>query len=144
MKAVVLEKTCRAEELTVSIVPIPRVKPGWVLVKVKAFGVNRAEQIMRSVEADAPYISLPRIPGIECVGEISDPSDSQFNKGQRAVALMGGMGRSFDGGYAEYALLPNKNVFAVENDMSWEELAAVPETYFTSYGSLFECLQIKN
>jgi len=144
MKAVVLEKTCRAEELTVSIVPIPRVKPGWVLVKVKAFGVNRAEQIMRSVEADAPYISLPRIPGIECVGEISDPSDSQFNKGQRVVALMGGMGRSFDGGYAEYALLPNKNVFAVENDMSWEELAAVPETYFTSYGSLFECLQIKN
>jgi NADPH:quinone reductase len=143
MKAVVLKKTCRAEEFTVNDVPIPQVKPGWVLVKVKAFGVNRAEQILRAVEADAPYISLPRIPGIECVGEVSDPSDSRFKKAQRIVALMGGMGRSFDGGYAQYALLPNKNVFTVENDMSWEELAAVPETYFTSYGSLFDCLQIK-
>lgn len=143
MKAVVLEKTCAANELTVSNVPIPKVKPGWVLVKIKAFGVNRAELIMRSVEGNAPYITLPRIIGIECVGEISDPSDSQFKKGQRVVALMGGMGRSFDGGYAEYALLPDKNVFAVETDMSWEELAAVPETYFTVYGSLFDCLQIK-
>lgn len=143
MKAVVLEKTCTAKELTVSNVPIPKVKPGWVLLKIKAFGVNRAELIMRSVEGNAPYITLPRIPGIECVGEISDPSDSQFQKGQPVVALMGGMGRSFDGGYAEYALLPKKNVFAVETDMSWEELAAVPETYFTVYGSLFDCLQIK-
>jgi NADPH:quinone reductase len=142
MKAVVLTKTCRAEELTVSDVPVPQVKSGWVLVKVKGFGINRAEQILRAVEADAPYICLPRIPGIECVGEISDPSDSRFKKGQRVAALMGGMGRSFDGGYAEYALLPIKNVFIVENDMSWEELAAVPETYFTSYGSMFDCLQI--
>jgi len=144
MKAVVLEKTCAANELKVSNVSIPKVKSGWVLVKIKAFGVNRAELIMRSVEGNAPYITLPRILGIECVGEISDPSDSQFKKGQRVVALMGGMGRSFDGGYAEYALLPNKNVFAIETDMSWVELAAVPETYFTVYGSLFDSLQIKS
>lgn len=143
MKAVILEKTCTAKELMVSNVPIPKVKPGWVLVKIKAFGINRSELIMRSIEGDAAYITLPRIPGIECVGEISDSSDSEFKKGQRVVALMGGMGRSFDGGYAEYALLPQKNVFTVETDMSWEELAAVPETYFTVYGSLFKCLQIK-
>ncbi|WP_026882069.1 zinc-binding dehydrogenase [Clostridium akagii] len=144
MKAVILEKTCTAKELTVSNVPIPKVKPGWVLVKIKAFGINRSELIMRSVEGDAGYISLPRILGIECVGEISDSSDSEFKKGQHVVALMGGMGRSFDGGYAEYALLPQKNVFTVETDMSWEELAAVPETYFTVYGSLFHCLQIES
>lgn len=143
MKAVVLEKTCTSNDLKVSNVPIPKVKPGWVLVKIKAFGINRAELIMRSVEGDASYINLPRIMGIECVGEISDPSDSDLKKGQRVVALMGGMGRSFDGGYAEYALLPKKNVFTVETDMSWEELGAVPETYFTVYGSLFQCLQIK-
>lgn len=109
---------------------------------MKAFGLNRAEQIMRSYEADAPYIQLPRIPGIECVGEIADPSDSAFRKGERVVALMGGMGRSFDGSYAEYALLPVKNVFTVDLDLSWTELAAIPETYFTAYGSLFDCLQL--
>lgn len=143
MKAVVLEKTCKAEEMTIKDVLMPEVKPGWVLVKVKAFGINRSEVMFRSYEADAPYIKLPRIPGIECAGEIADPSDSNFKTGQCVVALMGGMGRSFDGSYAEYALLPAKNVFSVESDSDWEEIAAIPETYFTAYGSLFECLQLK-
>ncbi len=142
MKAVVLTKTCKAVDLHLSKVPIPSVKPGWVLVKVKAFGVNRSELFLRSYEANAPYIKLPRIPGIECVGEIADASDSSFRKGQRVIALMGGMGRSFDGGYAEYALLPISQVFKVDTDLSWIELAAVPETYFTAYGSLFDCLQL--
>jgi NADPH:quinone reductase-like Zn-dependent oxidoreductase len=142
MKAVVLERTCKAAELTVSNLPVPQVKPDWVLVKVKAFGINRSELIMRSFEADAPYIQLPRILGIECVGEIADPSNSHFRKGQHVVALMGGMGRSFDGGYAEYALLPINNVFAADIGLSWEELGAIPETYFTAYGSLFDCLQL--
>lgn len=143
MKAVVLERTCRAEELHVSEVPVPEVKPGWVLVKVKAFGLNHSELILRRYEADAPYIRLPRIPGIECAGEIAGPSDSNFKKGQRVVALMGGMGRSFDGSYAEYALLPAHHVFAVNNDMGWIELAAIPETWFTAWGSLFESLRIE-
>ncbi len=142
MKAVVLERTCKATELTVRDVPVPKVKPDWVLVKVKAFGVNRSEIILRSYEADAPYIKLPRIPGIECAGEIADPSNSNFQKGERIVALMGGMGRSFDGSYAEYVLLPINHVFTADIDLSWEELAAIPETYFTAYGSLFDCLQL--
>ncbi|MEZ0537896.1 zinc-binding dehydrogenase [Caldicellulosiruptoraceae bacterium PP1] len=142
MKAVVLTKTCSASELTLSEVPVPSIRPGWVLVKVKAFGINRSEIILRSSEADAPYIKLPRIPGIECAGEIADPSDSHFCKGQRVVALMGGMGRSFDGSYAEYTLLPVSHVFSVDTDLNWIELAAVPETFFTAYGSLFDCLQI--
>ncbi|GAB6181405.1 zinc-binding alcohol dehydrogenase family protein [Desulfotomaculum defluvii] len=144
MRAIVLERTCKANELTVTNVPVPKVKPGWVLVKVKAFGINRSEIITRSYEGDAPYIQLPRILGIECVGEIADSSNSNFKKGQRVVALMGGMGRSFDGGYAEYALLPISQVFAADIDLSWEELAAIPETYFTAYGSLFDCLQLKS
>ena len=142
MKAVVLTKTCKAEDLHISKVPIPSVEQGWVLVKVKAFGVNRSELILRSYEANAPYIKLPIIPGIECVGEIADSSNGSFRKGQRVIALMGGMGRSFDGGYAEYALLPVSQVFKVDTDLSWTELAAVPETYFTAYGSLFDCLQL--
>lgn len=144
MKAIVLYKTCLPEELTVSEVPIPAVKPGWVLIKVKAFGLNRSELIMREYEAAASYITLPRIPGIECAGEIADTSDSQFIKGQKVVALMGGMGRSFDGSYAEYILVPSKNVFIVETAHGWEELAAIPETWFTAWGSLFESLQLKS
>jgi NADPH:quinone reductase and related Zn-dependent oxidoreductases len=143
MKAVVLEGTCRAEEMIIKDVFIPKVKPGWVLVKVKAFGINRSEVSLRSYEAEQPYIKLPRIPGIECVGEIADPSDSKFKAGQRVVALMGGMGRSFDGSYAEYALLPVSHVFQANTDLNWSEMAAIPETFFTAYGSLFECLQIQ-
>ena len=142
MKAIVLYKSCSPEELKISEVQVPEVKPGWVLIKVKAFGLNRSELIMRAYEADSPYIKLPRIPGIECAGEIEDPSDSNFVNGQRVIALMGGMGRSFDGSYAEYALVPYKNVFKVETTLGWEELAAIPETYFTAYGSLFDSLQL--
>jgi len=94
------------------------------------------------VEADAPHIKLPRIPGIECAGEIEDPSDSGLIGGQKVVALMGGMGRSFDGSYAEYVLVPSGNVFPVDTDLDWPQLAAVPETYFTAYSALFDCLQL--
>jgi NADPH:quinone reductase len=143
MRAVVLERACSAAELRVSTVPVPTVVPGWVLVRVRAFGLNRSELLLRTVEANAPHIQLPRIPGIECAGEIADASDSGFETGQRVVALMGGMGRSFDGSYAEFSLLPSSNVFAVDTDLPCEELAAIPETYFTAYGSLFDCLQLR-
>ena len=143
MKAVVLKHTGTPEVLTVSEVPKPKVKPGWVLIEVKAFGLNRSELMMREYEGDAPYIQLPRILGIECVGIIEDSSDSHFKRGQKVVALMGGMGRSFDGSYAEYALIPTKNVFSVDTALSWEELAAIPESYYTAWGSLFESLQLK-
>jgi NADPH:quinone reductase-like Zn-dependent oxidoreductase len=143
MKAVVLHKTGTPEVLAINDVPMPEVKAGWVLVKVKAFGINRSELMMRQFEGDAPYIQLPRVIGIECAGEIADPSDSGWQAGQKVIALMGGMGRTFDGSYAEYALLPVRNVFPVDTDLSWAELGAIPETYFTAYGSLFDCLQIK-
>jgi NADPH:quinone reductase-like Zn-dependent oxidoreductase len=97
-------------------------------------------------EADEDYINLPVIPGIECVGEVVDPSDDPFEKGDKVVALMGGMGRTFDGSYCEYALLPKKNVFKIKENvfdsLSLEEIIAIPETYFTAYGSI-EGLQLK-
>ena len=143
MKAVLLDKITPAEEVALTEVAIPKVQPGWVLVKVKAFGMNHSEQILRLSEIEADYIQKPIIPGIECVGEVADASDSGLAVGQKVIAMMGGMGRSFHGGYAEYALLPVSHVFAVESGLSWERLAAVPETYFTAWGSLFECLQLK-
>lgn len=143
MKAVVLDKITEAKDISLTTVPIPKVQPGWILVKVKAFGMNHSEQILRLNEIRADYIRKPVIPGIECVGEIVDPSDSGMRKGQKIIAMMGGMGRSFNGSYAEYVLLPSHHVFAIESDLKWEELGAVPETYFTAWGSLFECLQLK-
>lgn len=143
MKAVVLNGVCEPKDLKISNVKIPEVKSGWVLVKVKAFGLNHSELIVRKYEANAPYIKLPVIPGIECVGEIEDASDSEFKVGEKVVALMGGMGRSFDGSYAEYALLPIHHVFAANTKLDWIEMAAIPETFFTAYGSLFDCLQLQ-
>ncbi len=143
MKAVVLSEATKAENVVLSETQVPKVKNGWVLVKVKAFGLNHSEQILRLSEIQADYISKPIIPGIECVGEIADSSDSDFSVGQKVVALMGGMGRSFNGSYAEYALLPTHHVFAVDTNLDWVSMAAVPETWFTAWGSLFECLQLK-
>lgn len=142
MKAVVIDKVTKAQEVTLSDIPIPEVKSGWVLIKVNAFGLNHSEQILRLSEINADYIKKPVVPGIECVGEIVNPSDTDFTTGQKVVALMGGMGRSFDGSYAEYALLPRKIVFPVKTELDWASLAAVPETYFTAWGSLFECLRL--
>ncbi|MBQ7744291.1 MAG: zinc-binding dehydrogenase [Ruminococcus sp.] len=142
MKAVVLTKPTKAEDVVLSDVEIPKVKPGWVLVKIKAFGLNHSEQILREFEIENDYIQKPVIPGIECVGEIADASDSGLVVGQKVVALMGGMGRSFNGSYAEYALLPVHHVFPGESKLTWAEMGAIPETYFTAWGSLFECLHL--
>ena len=142
MKAVVLNKITEGKDIVLSDVLIPDVRPGWVLVKVKAFGLNHSEKLLRLNEIRADYIQKPIIPGIECVGEIVDPSDSGLAVGQKIVALMGGMGRSFNGSYAEYALLPRRIVFPINSELSWEALGAVPETYFTGWGSLFECLHL--
>ena len=143
MKAIVLTKPCEAEEMTLRDIPMPEVRPGWVLIRVKAFGINHSEILLRQFEVAQPYIGKPIVPGIECAGEVIDPSDSRLVKGQRVMALMGGMGRSFNGSYAEYALLPASHVFAVNSSLDWPNLAAIPETYYTAYGSLIISLQLR-
>lgn len=143
MKAVVLDKITEGKNIVLSEVPVPEVRPGWVLVKVRAFGLNHSEKLLRLNEIRADYIQKPIIPGIECVGEVVDPSDTDLQAGQKVTALMGGMGRSFNGSYAEYTLLPRRIVFPINSDLPWVALGAVPETYFTAWGSLFECLQLK-
>ena len=142
MKAVVLTKPCKAEEMVLTEIPVPQTRPGWVLIKVKAFGINHSEVLLRQFEIAQDYIRKPIVPGIECVGEVIDPSDSTLAKGQRVMALMGGMGRSFNGSYAEYALLPVSHVFPIESNLEWDELAAIPETFYTAYGSLSLSLQL--
>ena len=128
--------------MSLTEIPMPEVRPGWVLIKVKAFGINHSEILLRQFEVAQPYIKTPIVPGIECVGEVADPSDSGLKMGERVIALMGGMGRSFNGSYAEYALLPTNHVFAVKSSLDWTELAAIHETYYTAYGSLIMSLQL--
>lgn len=143
MRAVVIDDVTPADRVAISEVPVPEAGPGQVLVRVRAFGMNHSESLLRLEEIREGHIQRPVIPGIECVGEVADPSDSGLSPGQRVVALMGGMGRSFDGGYAEYAALPAHHVFPVDTVLPWDELAAIPETYYTAWGSLFEGLRIR-
>lgn len=95
MKAVVLEKPCTADELKIQNIEIPKVKNGWVLIKIKAFGINRAEIFTR--DGFSPSVKLPRVIGIECAGVIEDASDSDFQKGDRVFTMMNGLGREFNG-----------------------------------------------
>lgn len=143
MKAVKIDGITKAEDVVLTDVPVPEVGSGWVLVRIRAFGMNHSEKILRLEEINEDYIAKPVIPGIECVGEIADASDTSFSVGDRVIAMMGGMGRSFDSSYAEYAVLPAHHVFRIDSDLPWDELAAIPETYLTAWGSLFECLRLK-
>ena len=143
MKALIIDKPVKADEIFLSECEIPKVKSSWVLVKIRAFGLNHSEQILRREEILESYIQKPVIPGIECVGEIADASDTNFKIGDKVIAMMGGMGRNFHGSYAEFALLPAHHVFKVESNLDWAELGAIPETYYTAWGSLFECLRLK-
>ncbi len=145
MRALKIDSVTAGSDAQLIEVPMPVVKPGWVLVKVEAFGLNNSERLLRRSEILQPYIAKPVIPGIECAGTLVDGSDTDLEAGTRIVACMGGMGRSFDGSYAEYALLPRKNVIVVPDtvDWDWSALGAFPETYLTAWGSLFECLQLQ-
>ena len=143
MKAVLINKITPSEEIELIETAIPTVKDGWVLIKVKAFGINHSEKILRTYEIQNDYIKKPIIPGIECAGVVENPNNTDFIKGEKVIALIGGMGRNFNGSYAEYALLPRTNVFKIKSDLPFEKIGAIPETYFTAWGSLFECLNLK-
>ncbi|MEC3917493.1 zinc-binding dehydrogenase [Nocardia sp. CDC160] len=79
---------------------------------------------------------FPRVLGIECVGTVVASTDPRLREGATVAAVMGEMGRQFDGGYAEYALLPNSLLMPIDTTLPWEVLAALPETYLTAQGAL--------
>ena len=135
MKAVVVYAPGGPEALVYTDVPRPMVKDGWSLVRVRGFGINHSEIFTR--QGLSPTVIFPRILGIECVGTVEETTDAdRLPVGQRVVSLMGEMGRAFDGGYAEYALLPNEQIYPVDSELPWEIFAAIPETYYTAFGSL--------
>ena len=134
MKAVKIYQAGGPEQLIYQDVPMPDVKDGWSLVKIKGFGINHSEIFTR--EGKSPSVQFPRILGIECVGEVAQSSTPALAVGQKVVSIMGEMGRAFDGSYAEYVLLPNEQIYPVHTDLDWTTLVAIPETYYNAFGSL--------
>jgi len=104
MRAVVLEAPGPPEALQIRDLPIPTPPPGWVLIRVRAFGMNRSELHTRLGLAEG--VTFPRVLGIEATGEVMAAPSGEFAVGQQVATMMGGMGRTFDGGYAEYTCVP--------------------------------------
>jgi NADPH:quinone reductase len=138
MQAIVIEKFGGPDCLDYKDLPEPEPLAGHVVIEVKAFGLNHAEMHMRRGEwAEAAPVS-----GIECVGLVKASPGGEFPVGAKVAALMGGLGRTINGSYAEYTRAPVSNVALIESDLPWAELAAIPETYATAWTSLFRNLEI--
>lgn len=140
MKAWIIKEAGGPEKFALEEIDTPRARPGWTLIRVRAFGLNRSEWFTRN--GDSPTVRFPRVLGIECVGEIVDSGEQHLKPGTAVAAIMGGMGREFDGSYAEYTLVPNSCVFPVETQLPWERFAALPEMLQTTHGSLHVGLEI--
>lgn len=141
MKAAVIYQPGSAEAIILEDRPIPLPNTSQILVKVKAFGLNRSELMTR--KGYSPGVQFPRVLGIECVGEVETDPSGHYAKGQQVMAFMGGMGRDFDGSYAEYILLPKHLVRPFQSTLPWEVLGAIPEMFQTAYGSLYPALHIQ-
>ncbi len=122
--------------------PDPQPKVGWVLIEIKAFGLNRSELYTRQGHS-GDAVTLPRILGIECVGVVIDGGGTDLQPGQKVAAAMGNMGRLHDGGYANRTLIPRKNVFSVQTELPWEIFGALPETYLTAWGAVKEAIDLQ-
>ena len=141
MRAVVLTGTGPVENLELRDLPLPEPDPGWVRIAVKAFGLNRSELHLRLGLAEG--VHLPIVPGIEAVGVVDVAPSSDLRPGQQVAALMGGMGRAYNGGYAEYTVVPRSQLVPFRSALPWEVLGAVPETLQTAYGSLTTGLDLQ-
>ncbi len=140
MKAWIIRKAGGPEQFQLEDVEVPSPRKDWALIRTRAFGLNRSEWFTRI--GDSPTVRFPRVLGIECVGEIVDAGGLDLEPGTTVAAIMGGMGRDFDGSYAEYTLVPHECVFAIRTQLPWEKLAALPEMLQTTHGSLHAGLEI--
>ncbi|MFI2754088.1 zinc-binding dehydrogenase [Cellulomonas sp. P22] len=143
MRAIRLTAPVDPDGLTVSEVPLPEVRPGWVRIRVMAFGVNESEVTSRKGESD-PDFTFPRILGIEAVGVVDSAGDGiDLTPGQKVATMMGGLGRTIDGSYAEYTVVDAANVIPFDTDLPWDVVGALPEMLQTAHGSLTVGLQLQ-
>lgn len=139
MRAIILEKFGGLDSLVYADIPKPLPKAGEVVIHVKAFGINHAEIHMRRGEwAEAAEVS-----GIECVGIVDACPGDEFPIGAKVAALMGGLGRTINGSYAEYTRVRAANVTLIDAELTWAQLAALPETYASAWTCLFRNLDLK-
>jgi len=141
MKGAVIHEPGDPDVLKIENVPIPIPSPGEVLIRVKAFGLNRSEMFTR--QGLSPGVQFPRILGIEAVGTVESAPGGEFANGAVVATVMGGLGRDFDGGYAEYTCVPADQVRSIVTQLPWETLGAIPEMLQTAWGSLYRALQLK-
>ena len=141
MKAAVIYEAGGPEALKLESRPIPAPKRGEVLIRVKAFGLNRSELFTR--QGHSSSVKFPRILGIEAVGVVEEAPGDGFSKGDVVATAMGGMGRQFDGSYAEYTCVPVSQVQAIKTTLAWDVLGALPEMLQTAWGSLFKALRLE-
>ena len=99
-------------------------------------------QPRRAAHAQGEWAEIADVSGIECVGVVKSCPGGEFAVGTKVAALMGGLGRTINGSYAEYTRPPVTNVAAIESDLPWADLAAIPETYATAWTCLFRNLEI--
>jgi NADPH:quinone reductase-like Zn-dependent oxidoreductase len=131
MRAVVLDAPGPPEALAIRHLPVPTPVPGWVLIRVTGFGLNRSELHTRLGLAQG--VTFPRVLGIEATGVVAACPGNEFAVGRQVMTMMGGMGRTFDGGYA---CVPARQVIAFHSELDAATLGAIPEMLQTAYGSL--------
>ncbi|MFZ1160972.1 zinc-binding dehydrogenase [Mycobacterium sp.] len=140
MRAIILQGFGGLDNLVYTDIPKPLPKDGEVIIEVRGFGINHAEMHMRRGEwAEAAEVS-----GIECVGIVDSCPGGEFPVGAKVAALMGGLGRTINGSYAEYTRVRAANVALLESDLPWSQLAALPETYATAWTCLFHNLKLSS
>ncbi|MDO5680661.1 MAG: NAD(P)H-quinone oxidoreductase [Pelistega sp.] len=138
MKAIEISQPGGPEVLTLVERPKPELKPGQVLIKVKAAGINRPDVFQRQGSYPPPS-DASDLPGLEVAGEIveGDVSGTNFKIGDMVCALTPG------GGYAEYCAAPAGNCLPIPEGLSLVEAATLPETYFTVWSNVFDRGQLK-
>src|SRR6201988_5368679 len=141
MKAASIHEAGGPEVLKIENLPIPAPRRSEVLIRVKAFGLNRSELFTR--QGHSPDGKFPRFLGIEAVGVVETAPGGEFRKGDIVATAMGGLGRQFDGGYAEYTCVPARQVQVIKTKLPWETLGAIPEMLQTAWGSLFKSLRLE-
>jgi NADPH:quinone reductase len=139
MRAIVMSSRGAPDVLTITELADPTPAAGEVLIRVLAFGLNHAETYMRSGVWPTP----PAVPGIECAGMVERDRSGGLAEGTPVVAIMGGMGRTRNGSYAELVTVPAANVVAVDSALSWTDLVAIPEAYASAWASLHQNLAIR-
>ncbi|KAF4444302.1 Quinone oxidoreductase PIG3 [Fusarium acutatum] len=145
MRAILISEFGPVENLVIKDVPRPSATlPSTALIRIKAFGINHAEMHMRRGE----WAESVPISGIECVGIIEECPGGEFPPGTPVAALMGGLGRTIPGSYAEYTVANTNNIVALGETgerlpLSWADVATLPESYATAWTCLFRNLDLQ-